>query len=98
MLHMSHQLRTPNMNDSELNATANTIYDRWIDGLKDMRDLSDPKAKRDQVLYLSDLQHQARELLSLDPSHPMVKQKLQIILSRRIRDAVISVTNAPLVK
>ena len=78
---------------TEFTATVNVIYEQYITGLKDMSKITDPIARRDQILFLSDIYSQAKELKELEGSKdPQADNKLRLILSRPIREAVLTTT------
>ena len=77
---------------SEFDGTVDAIYMQWIDGLRDISLISDPAAKADQLLFLSDIYSQAQELIKLSNfKHSQAHNKLRLILSRPIKDSIISV-------
>jgi DNA-binding cell septation regulator SpoVG len=69
---------------SFLRATAQSIHQRWIDGQRELRDVSEPTARQMRLDCIRDVYQEAQATITDygDVLHPLDKQRLENILKR----------------
>ena len=79
------------MTNSELKSSIDTTYKQFTEGLKEIQFITDPQARRDHILWLSQLQDYGRDLMDTYSEYifDQQKNKLKLMLARPVKHYII---------
>ena len=75
----------PSSREGFAQATAQALYTKWCNDLRELKTVSDPRIREWWVQDLQDLHDQAADLLGLDIVWGSAEHQLRLILSQSVK-------------